>query len=116
MLASQSGQYFPRLDFGTNTPSQTAQRFKSLSRKISASSVPFSDKRNNSKKPDYRDGKDFPVRFDERTPGTQGGSKAGFTAFERPEDGGTHEAEIEKIKIVFLAILRDLKKDMDNGE
>ena len=31
----------------------------------------------------------FPVRPDERTPGTPGGSKAGFTAFERPEDGGT---------------------------
>ena len=29
------------------------------------------------------------VRPDERTPGTPGGSKAGFTAFERSEDGGT---------------------------
>ena len=29
---------------------------------------------------------------------------------------GEHEAEIEKIKSVFLAILRDIKKDMDNGE
>ena len=29
------------------------------------------------------------VRPDERTPGTPGGSKAGFAAFERPEDGGT---------------------------
>lgn len=29
---------------------------------------------------------------------------------------GEHEAEIEKIKTVFLAILRDIKKDMDNGE
>jgi hypothetical protein len=29
---------------------------------------------------------------------------------------GEHEAEIEKIKNVFLAILRDIKKDMDNGE
>ncbi len=29
---------------------------------------------------------------------------------------GDHEAEIEKIKNVFLAILRDIKKDMDNGE
>ena len=27
-----------------------------------------------------------------------------------------HEAEIEKIKSVFLAILRDIKKDIDNGE
>ena len=35
----------------------------------------------------FRNG--FPVRPDERTPGTPGGSKAGFTAFERPEDGGT---------------------------
>ena len=29
---------------------------------------------------------------------------------------GDHEAEIEKIKNVFLTILRDIKKDMDNGE
>lgn len=29
---------------------------------------------------------------------------------------GIHEAEIEKIKSVFLAILRDIKKDIDNGE
>ena len=29
---------------------------------------------------------------------------------------GDHEAEIEKIKNVFLAILRDIKKDMDSGE
>ena len=29
---------------------------------------------------------------------------------------GGHEAEIEKIKNVFLAILRDIKKDIDNGE
>lgn len=29
---------------------------------------------------------------------------------------GEHEAEIVKIKNVFLAILRDIKKDMDNGE
>ena len=29
---------------------------------------------------------------------------------------GEHEAEIEKIKYVFLAILRDIKKDIDNGE
>ena len=28
---------------------------------------------------------------------------------------GEHEAEIEKIKNVFLAILRDIKKDMENG-
>ena len=29
---AQSGQYLPRLDFGTNTPPHSAQRFKSLSR------------------------------------------------------------------------------------
>ena len=29
---------------------------------------------------------------------------------------GEHEAEIEKIKNVFLSILRDIKKDMDSGE
>lgn len=29
---------------------------------------------------------------------------------------GEYEAEIEKIKNVFLAILRDIKKDMDSGE
>lgn len=29
---------------------------------------------------------------------------------------GKHEAELEKIKNVFLAILRDIKKDMDSGE
>ena len=29
---------------------------------------------------------------------------------------GGHEAELEKIKNVFLAILRDIKKDIDNGE
>ena len=29
---------------------------------------------------------------------------------------GEHEAEIEKIKNVFLTILRDIKKEMDNGE
>lgn len=29
---------------------------------------------------------------------------------------GEHEAEIEKIKNVFLAILRDIKKDIDSGE
>ena len=29
---------------------------------------------------------------------------------------GEHEAEIEKIKNVFLAILRDIKQDIDNGE
>ena len=28
---------------------------------------------------------------------------------------GKHEAEIEKIKSVFLTILRDIKKDIDNG-
>lgn len=28
---------------------------------------------------------------------------------------GEHEVEIEKIKNVFLAILRDIKKDMDSG-
>ena len=28
---------------------------------------------------------------------------------------GEHEAEIEKIKSMFLAILRDIKKDMENG-
>ena len=27
-----------------------------------------------------------------------------------------HEGEIEKFKSVFLAILRDIKKDMENGE
>ena len=27
-----------------------------------------------------------------------------------------HEAEIEKIKNVFLAILRDIKNDIDSGE
>ena len=36
--------YTSRLDLGTNTPPQTTQRFKSLSRKISASSVPSSGK------------------------------------------------------------------------
>ena len=35
------------------------------------------------------DGNGFPVRPDERTPGTPGRSEAGFTAFERPKDGGT---------------------------
>ena len=29
---------------------------------------------------------------------------------------GEHEAEIEKNQNVFLAILRDIKKDIDNGE
>ncbi len=29
---------------------------------------------------------------------------------------GDHEAEIEKIKSVFLSILLDIKKEMDNGE
>ena len=29
---------------------------------------------------------------------------------------GEHEAELEKIKNVFLTILRDIKKDMDSGE
>ena len=29
---------------------------------------------------------------------------------------GEHEAEIENFKSVFLAILRDIKKDMENGE
>ena len=29
---------------------------------------------------------------------------------------GEHEAELEKIKNVFLAILRDIKKAMDSGE
>ncbi len=29
---------------------------------------------------------------------------------------GDHEAEIEKIKSVFLSILRDIKKDMDSSE
>ena len=29
---------------------------------------------------------------------------------------GEHEAEIEKIKNVFIAILRDIKQDIDNGE
>ena len=46
-------------------------------------------KGDNSKKQAYRDSNGFPVRPDERTPGTPGGSKAGFAAFERPEDGGT---------------------------
>ena len=38
------GQYFARLDFGTNTLPQTAQCFSSLSRKISVSSVPICGK------------------------------------------------------------------------
>ena len=29
---------------------------------------------------------------------------------------GEHEAEIEKIKNMFLSILRDIKKDMDSGK
>lgn len=29
---------------------------------------------------------------------------------------GDHEAEIEKIKNIFLSILRDIKKEMDSGE
>ena len=29
---------------------------------------------------------------------------------------GDHEAEIEKIKNVFLFILRDIKKDLDSGD
>lgn len=36
--------------------------------------------------------------------------------FLNPQKMGEHEAEIEKIKNVFLSILRDIKKDMDNGE
>ena len=44
MHPAQPGQYFPRLDLGTKAAPQTAQRFKSLSRKISASSVPSSGK------------------------------------------------------------------------
>lgn len=33
-----------------------------------------------------------------------------------PRRWGEHEAEIEKIKNVFLSILRDINKDIDNGE
>ena len=51
--------------------------------------VQIGGKGHNSKKPAYRDGNGFPVRPDERTPGTPGRSEAGFTAFERPKDGGT---------------------------
>lgn len=29
---------------------------------------------------------------------------------------GEHEAEIERIKNVFMSILRDIKKDIDSGE
>ena len=29
---------------------------------------------------------------------------------------GKHEAEIEKIKSIFLSILRDIKKDIDSGK
>lgn len=29
---------------------------------------------------------------------------------------GEHESEIEKIKSVFISILRDIKKEMDSGE
>ena len=29
---------------------------------------------------------------------------------------GEHEAEMEKIKSIFLSILRDIKKDIDNGK
>ena len=32
------------------------------------------------------------------------------------EKQGEHEAEVERIKNVILTILRDMKKDMDNGE
>lgn len=39
-----------------------------------------------------------------------------ITQKELAEKIGEHEAEIEKIKNVFLAILRDIKKDIDNGE
>lgn len=49
----------------------------------------YGGKGHNSKKPAYRDGNGFPVRHDERTPGTPGRSEAGFTAFERPKDRGT---------------------------
>ena len=66
---------------------------KELAEKIGVSASQLSrivsGERHNSKKPAYRDSNGFPVRPDERTPGTPGGSKAGFTAFERPEDGGT---------------------------
>ncbi len=34
----------------------------------------------------------------------------------RSEKLGDHEAEIEKIKSTFLAILRDIKKDMEDGK
>ena len=49
----------------------------------------YGGKRDNSKKPAYRDSDSFPVRPDKGTPGTQDRSKTGFTAFERSEDRGT---------------------------
>ena len=38
------------------------------------------------------------------------------TQKELAEKIGEHEAEIEKIKNVFLSILRDIKNDIDSGE
>ena len=69
----------------------------------------YGDQGNNSKKPACRDCNGFPVRPNERTPGTLDRSKAGFTAFERPKDG-EHEAQIEKIEVVIRASCGILRK------
>src|SRR5699024_1366813 len=44
ILENKLSTFLYHTNLGTNTPPQTAQRFKSLSRKISASSVPSSGK------------------------------------------------------------------------
>ena len=39
-----------------------------------------------------------------------------ITQKELAEKIGKHEAKLQKIKNVFLIILRDIKKDMESGE
>lgn len=48
-------------------------------------------------------------------PRTSGRSKTGY-AVSKYTKLGNHEAEIEKIKNEFLAILRDIMGDIDSGK
>ena len=72
-------------------------------------------KGDNSKKPAYRDNNVSLSGLMKEHPEHRAEAKQ-VLQFLNAQKLGEHEAELEKIKNVFLAILRDIKKDMDNGE
>lgn len=96
-------------------PSVGAQEFSLVHRFDKDLFSGYGGKGDNCKKPAYRNGNSFPVRPDERTLGIPDGSKIDLQ-FLSAQKMGENEAEIEKNKNVFLSILRNIKKDIDNGD